>query len=197
MPIGTLTAIGAGLSAAGAVGGLLSRPDRRSAESFVPGANEALLDQAQEMRDPSYGFGQFRRLARDAAGTMDQTLQATAATGGSERLARTRQQAQTQRQLNDVMDQFGQFRLSADQQAANIQNQAISNLMRGQRMAQRQNLQRSRSTMSLFNNIAGIGGTLFGQGLGSGGGPQSVNVGPNSGPGPGRRVPPNGGPRPA
>jgi len=192
MPIGTLTAIGAGLTAAGIGGSLLGRPDKRSADSFVPDANEALLDQAQKMREPSYGFGQFRRLANEAAGTMDQTLQATAATGGSERLARVRQAEQEQQAANDIMERFGQFRLQSAQQAANVQNQAISNLMRGQRMSQRQNLQRSQATMSLFNNIAGMGGTLLGQGLG--GGMQSVNVGPNSGPGPGRRVPPGGGP---
>jgi len=158
--LGTLAAIGGGLAAGGIAGGFLSRPDERSPESFVPEENEELFEQAERLRDPSFGFGQFRRLANEAAGTADQTLQATAATGGSERLARTRQQAQVQQAANDIMDRFGQFRLQAQQQAASVQQQGIGNLLQGQRMAQKQNLARDRATMSLFNNIASLGGQV-------------------------------------
>jgi hypothetical protein len=164
--LGTLAAVGGGLAAGGIAGGFLSRPDKRSPDSFVPEENEDLFGQADRMRDPSYGFGQFRQLARDSAGTMDQTLQATAATGGSERLARTRQQEQVQQAANDIMDRFGQFRLQAQQQAANVQQQGISNLLQGQQMAQRQNLQRSQATQNLFGSIANLGAGLAGQGLG-------------------------------
>jgi hypothetical protein len=164
--LGTLAAVGGGLAAGGIAGGFLSRPDRRSPESFVPEENEELFEQADRMRDPSFGFGQFRQLARDSAGTMDQTLQATAATGGSERLARTRQQEQVQQAANDIMDRFGQFRLQAQQQAANVQQQGISNLLQGQQMAQRQNLQRSQATQNLFGSIANLGAGLAGQATG-------------------------------
>jgi hypothetical protein len=163
----TALAIGGGLAAAGgAAGGLLSRPDKRSAASFVPYENKILLDQADQLQDPTYGFGQFRRLANDAAGNADQTLQATAATGGSERLARTRQQAQAQQAANDIMDRFGQFRLQAQQQAANVRQQGIANKMQGQAMAQKQNLARSRATMSAFNSLTNMGTSLMGQGIG-------------------------------
>ena len=109
-------------------------------------------------------------MALDTAPSADQTLQATAAAGGSERLARVRQEQQAQQAANDIMKRFGQFRLNANQQA----NQLLSQRQQGQlranlqarQMAQKQNLARDRSTQSIFNNIAGIGGSLLGVGLG-------------------------------
>jgi hypothetical protein len=164
--LGTMAAIGGGLAAAGIGGKMLSAPDKRSPGSFVPEQNEELFEQADRMRDPSYGFGQFRRLARDSAGTMDQTLQATAATGGSERLAQTRQQQQVQESANNIMEQFGQFRLNTNQQANQLLQQGISNQLQGQQMAQRQNLQRSKTFQDAFGQVASVGGSLLGQGVG-------------------------------
>jgi hypothetical protein len=173
----TALAIGGGaLLAGGSAGGLLSRPDSKSPGDFRVDADPGnrLLKRSQQLRDPSYGFQEFRKMAFDTAPSADQTLQATAAAGGSERLARVRQEQQSQQAANDIMERFGQFRLNASQQA----NQLLSQRQQGQlradlqarQMAQKQNLARDRSTQSIFNNIAGIGGSLLGVGLGGIGG---------------------------
>jgi hypothetical protein len=164
--LGTLAAVGGGLAAGGIAGGFLSRPDRRSPESFVPDENEELFDQAERLRDPNFGFSQFRRLASDTAGTADQRLQATAATGGSERMARLQQAEREQQRADQMLDQFGQFRLQTNQQANQMLQAGVSNQMQGQQMAQRQNLQRSQATQNLFGSIANLGAGLAGQGVG-------------------------------
>lgn len=168
MAIGTAAAIaGSALTASGVLGGILSAPDNKSASDFQVKANDQLRNQFETMTDPSYGFGRFRKLANEAAGTMDQELQATAALGGSERLARARQAAETQDRVDQVMDQFSQFRLQTDQAANNLLGQLSQNQLRAQRMGQRQGLKRSEHFSSLANNVAGMGSTLLGQGFGS------------------------------
>jgi len=173
--LGTLAAVGGGLAAGGIAGGFLSRPDSKSPDNFRVDADPGnrLLKRSQQLQDPSYGFQEFRTMALDTAPSADQTLQATAAAGGSERLARVRQEQQAQQAASDIMERFGQFRLNASQQA----NQLLSQRQQGQlqanlqarQMAQKQNLSRSRATMSLFNNIASLGGQIAGTAAGQAG----------------------------
>ena len=167
--LGTLAAVGGGLAAGGIAGGFLSRPDRKSPDQFTAPGNERLFGRAEELQDPSFGFQEFRKMALDTATSADQTLQATAAAGGSERLARVRQEQQSQQAANDIMERFGQFRLNANQQANQLLQAGVGNQMRAQQMAQKQNLSRDRATMSLFNNIASLGGRIAGAAAGQAG----------------------------
>jgi len=167
--LGTLAAVGGGLAAGGIAGGFLSRPDRKSPDQFTASGNERLFERAEELQDPSFGFQEFRKMALDTAPSADQTLQATAAAGGSERLAHVRQEQQSQQASNDIMERFGQFRLNANQQANQLLQAGVGNQMRAQQMAQKQNLSRSRATMSLFNNIASLGGQIAGTAAGQAG----------------------------
>jgi len=179
----TALAIGGGaLLAGGTAGGFLSRPDSKSPSAFRVNADPGnrLLERSQQLRDPSHGFGEFRKMALDTAPSADQTLQATAAAGGSERLARVRQEQQSQQAANDIMERFGQFRLNANQQANQLLQAGVGNQMRAQQMAQKQNLSRSRATMSLFNNLAALGGSIAGTATGQLGAQSIMNSNPSS-----------------
>ena len=184
--LGTLAAIGGGLAAGGIAGGFLSRPDSKSPGDFRVDADPGnrLLERSQELRDPSYGFQEFRTMALSAAPSADQTLQATAAAGGSERLARVRQEQQSQQAANDIMERFGQFRLNANQQANQLLSQRQQDQLRAslqaQKQSQRQNLQRSQATMSLFNNIASLGGSIAGTATGQLGAQSLIDSNPMS-----------------
>jgi len=151
--LGTLAAIGGGMAAAGIAGGFLSRPDKNA-------PNQPLLDRAEELQSPDpEAFQRFRRLAVQARPGLDEFMMAQEAQGGGQRMAELAAARQAREAGDQALNQFGQFRLNQSQQANRLISQA-------QQMQMQQENRRSQATMSLFNNIASIGGSLATQGLG-------------------------------
>jgi len=151
--LGTLAAVGGGLAAGGILGGFLSRPDKNA--DIGP-----LLDRVDELTGPNpEQFARFRRLAAAAGPGLDEFMMVQEAQGGGQRMAELAAARQARRAGDQALNQFGQFRASQSQQANRLLAQASQ-------MQQRQQLARSRSTMSLFNNIASLGGQVAGTSLG-------------------------------
>jgi hypothetical protein len=184
--LGTLAVIGGGLAAGGIAGSLLSRPDANSPQA------DHLQKRAAKMRSKigsTKGFAEFRRLASQGRMGLDEFLMQQEAQGGSQRLAELAAARQAREAGDQVLSQFGQFRLNRDRQLRSGANRL---LMKGAGLQQQQRQARSRATMSLFNNIASLGGSIAGTALGQLGVKSMMNSNPSSFGQlrtPGRRVP--------
>ena len=158
--LGTLAAIGGGLAAGGIAGGFLSRPDAESPQA------DRLQRRASDMRSKigsTKGFAQFRRLANQGRMGLDEFLMQQEAQGGSQRLAELAAARQAREAGDQALSQFGQFRLNRDRQLRSGANQLLT---QGAQMQQQQRQARTQATMSLFNNIASLGGSIGGTATG-------------------------------
>lgn len=114
-----------------------------------------------QLKDPSRQFANFRRLAQDSVTSRNDLMGLAAATGGSATAA-DRMSVDNNRVAGDrALQAFGAYRQGIEGLRANLAVNKTS-------MRFNDFNQRRQNTVSLFNNIAGVGSTLAGQGLANG-----------------------------